>query len=170
MGIRPPSRWNFSGFLRNSTISWSSDLAFSRPGDLVERGALLRLIVPLRRALDEAAEDAAVELVARPPHHQVDQAEDHERRQEQHDPDEAVGRWAGCGSIRTASPLSFRPGSCFASSWISFSTSGSIDSFGREIGDEPLDTRLLLVVARGLIDLLLAELAADLGALDRDAS
>ena len=31
LGIRPPSRWNFSGLLRNSTISCSSLLAFSRP-------------------------------------------------------------------------------------------------------------------------------------------
>ena len=31
LGIRPPSLWNFSGLLRNSTISWSSALAFSRP-------------------------------------------------------------------------------------------------------------------------------------------
>ena len=31
LGIRPPSRWNFSGFLRNSTISCSSLLAFSSP-------------------------------------------------------------------------------------------------------------------------------------------
>gem|GEM_PF-628025 len=31
LGILPPRRWNFSGFFKNSTISWSSVLASSIP-------------------------------------------------------------------------------------------------------------------------------------------
>ena len=30
-GMRPPTAWNFCGFFRNSTISWSSSLASSMP-------------------------------------------------------------------------------------------------------------------------------------------
>ena len=66
-------------------------LGVLQAGDLVERGPLLRLVVPLGRALDEAAEDAAVELVAGPAHHEVDQADDQEGRQEERDPEQAAG-------------------------------------------------------------------------------
>ena len=31
LGMRPPTAWNFCGFFRNSTISWSSSLASSMP-------------------------------------------------------------------------------------------------------------------------------------------
>src|SRR5690606_38394810 len=47
-------------------------LGVLQAGDLVEGGALLRLVVSLGGALDEVAEDAAVELVAGPAHHEED--------------------------------------------------------------------------------------------------
>ena len=97
LGNPPAQPLELLGVLEELDDLLQLGLGVLQPGHFVERGALLRLVVPLRRALDEAAQDAAVELVAGPPHHQVDQAEDHERRQEQHDPDQAVGRVGRAG-------------------------------------------------------------------------
>ncbi len=53
-GMRPPSRWNFCGSRRNSTISSRSAFGFVHARDVLERHAALPLGEQLRAALAEA--------------------------------------------------------------------------------------------------------------------
>ena len=88
-------------------------------GDFLERGPLLRLVVPLGRALDEAAQDAAVKLVARPPHHQVDKPRIRNVGRSSISQTRPLAELAGLVSIRTGSLVLL----LFRSFWIT----GSID-------------------------------------------
>ena len=63
--------------------------------DLLEGGPLLGLVVPLGLALGEGPEDAAVELVAGPAHHQVDQQDEPQGRQQEREPEQAAGALGG---------------------------------------------------------------------------
>ena len=121
LGNPPAQPLELLGVLEELDDLLELGLGVLQAGHFVERGALLRLVVPLRRALDEAAQDPAVELVAGPPHHQVDEAEDHERRQEKHDPGQAVGRVGRAG-------IDLDPVRRFFSSAVSFASAASLRS------------------------------------------
>ena len=58
-GMRPPRRWNFFGFLRNSTISITSSLASSMPATSSKVTLVCSLEVILCRAAAKVAEHAA---------------------------------------------------------------------------------------------------------------
>jgi len=92
LGDSPAQSLEFLGILEELHNLLKLGLRVLQPGDLIERRALLRLVVTFGRTLDETAEDPAVELVSSSPHHQVEQAEDEEHRQEHHDPGKAAGR------------------------------------------------------------------------------
>ncbi len=83
LGIRPPSRWYFLGFFRKSTISTSSALASSTPGDVDEGGLELLAIEDLVLG---APERQGLRRPAADPSHQEHPDGDHDAQRD--DPSE----------------------------------------------------------------------------------
>ncbi len=80
-GMRPPSRWNFLGFLRNSMISVTSSLASSMPATSSKVTLTVSLVQTRCRRLAEVAEHAAG-AAARGAHRAGDEEPDDEQEQE----------------------------------------------------------------------------------------
>ena len=138
-----------------------------KPCHLVERGALLRLIVPLRRTLDETSQDSAVKLVAGAPHEEVKEHEDHDGGQEEHHPQERIGRgrWLGFNPDQVA-------GLFLLGGFLLVALDQLLgDGFDRRlrggVSNESLHRRRRCG-RRALIRFFLAQLATDLGPKDRD--
>ena len=90
LGTRAPSRWNFFGFLRNSTISCRSFFTF-QPGDVVERDAGAFFGIAAGGAAEDAREHAAAKhLVASSAGH-VPAAKNHEAEQNKPNEREQIG-------------------------------------------------------------------------------
>ena len=99
-GMRAPSELNFSGYLRNSTTSWSSVFASSTPGDVGERDD--RLVAEEHPGAALAEAERLVIRALGLAHHEEDEAADHEERQQpgeqQADPRRVGGRLLRVGS------------------------------------------------------------------------
>ena len=79
-GMRPPSRWNFCGSRRNSTISCEVFLGLVDAGDVLEGDAAMRLGEQLRLRLAEA------ERLAAGPLHLAHEEDPHGEDQEHREP------------------------------------------------------------------------------------